>query len=169
MKRTAAARLFWCILALCLCLGCLGVKHSTRVIRENEKPRPVRFESQQAKNLFDAGVNQMKANKESKNLQVSFSWFFWKSQDEKLSDNAVFNDEAMLCDTNGDGVIAVQEAYAYRARVDEKMQLIEAQALARAKEANEAKSLQAKAESPQADKRPVMQNVSTGPVDYSRQ
>lgn len=173
MKRPASSRLLWCIALLCACPGCLGVRHSTHVVRENEKPRPVRFESEQAKNLFDSGVKQMQAHKESSNVQVSFSWFFWKSQDEKLSDNAVFNDEAGLCDANGDGVIGVQEAYAYRARVDEKMQLIEAQALARAKESKSFMDAQAPAQAqikpPEPENRPIMRNVSANGADYSRQ
>jgi hypothetical protein len=149
MNRSARLWSSFCIALLCLCSGCLGVRHSTHVVRENEKPRPVQFESEQAKNLFDAGVNQMKAHKETTNVQVSLSWLGWKSQGDVLSDNAVYNDELLACDTNGDGVIAVNEAFAYRGRVEEKMRLLEAQAQARAKESQELKDrLQAKTDPP---------------------
>jgi len=148
MKRRNRPWSSLCVVLLCLCSGCLGVRHTTRVIRENEQPRPVRFESEQARNLFQAGVNQMKAHKETTNFQLSFSLLGWRSQADVLSDNAVYNDEVLACDANGDGLITVQEAVAYRARVDEKIAALEAKAAeAKAKEAKaaEAKAKEAKA------------------------
>ena len=99
--------------------GCLLVSHSTQVVRENEKLRPVRFESEQAKIAFEASVHQMQAIKESSDPQLlAIPFLFWVSSTRELSDNAIYNDQAALCDLNGDGLITLQEAINYRARVD---------------------------------------------------
>ena len=108
---------------LCVCSGCLfGVRHSTQTVREKEPLRQVRFESEQAKNLFDAAVSELKAHKETTNLQLSFSILGWRSQGDVLWDNAVFNNAVLACDTNGDNLITVQEAYVYRTRVEREDQ-----------------------------------------------
>jgi hypothetical protein len=85
----------------------------------------------------------MKAHKEVSNFQLSFSLLGWRSQADVLSDNAVYNDEILACDANGDGLITVAEAAAYRARVDAKIAALEAKA-------KEAKAAEAKAKDTKA-------------------
>ena len=122
----------WPALAVALLVfgsGCLIMHQSTRVIRENEPLRPMRFESEQARSVFEASVNELKAHKKGPEAQVfaiPFLCFF--SRTTMLSDNALYNDQAVLCDANGDSLITEQEANAYRAQVTEKI------AAARAKE-----------------------------------
>jgi hypothetical protein len=44
----------------------------------------------------------------------------WFSSTNVLSDNAMYNDAVKACDTNGDGLITLREATAYKARVSAK-------------------------------------------------
>lgn len=136
MDRFRWVRLSLCAALVSSCTGCLFVRHSTNMIREGEKQHQVRFDSEQSRNLFEAGAADMKAHKESTNGNVFFIPFLlWNSRMEVLSDNAIYNDQALACDTNGDGVITLAEAEVYRAKVAEKVQLAEAKA-----RQNEAKS-----------------------------
>lgn len=107
-----------CAVLLSISSGCLFVRHSTHVVRESEKPQAVQFESPQAQNMFDSGVAQAKQHKESSNPKVlAVPLVCWYSRADVLSDNAVYNDQILVCDTNGDRVITNQEAYAYSSRV----------------------------------------------------
>jgi hypothetical protein len=106
--------------------GCLFIRHATVPVREHEAVRPVQFESEQAKNVFEGGVTEMKAHKEETNAQVrAVPFLFWYSRVEVPSDNAVFNDQAQICDANGDNIITLEEAAAYRARIAEKAKVAE--------------------------------------------
>ncbi len=122
MCRCGWVPLFACAAILSACSGCLFVRHSTRVIRENEPQRPVRFESEQAQNLFEGPVAELKSQKTGSNPQVFFIPFLcWYSREDVLSDAAVYNDQIAACDTNGDQVISLEEAAAYRAVHDAKI------------------------------------------------
>jgi hypothetical protein len=133
-------RLSWtalCLFAAVLCAssGCLFARHSTNVVREKETPRAVRFESDQARGLFEAQVAELKSHKEATNGKVFFVPFIvWYSRMDVLSDNAIYNDQALACDLNGDGLISVQEAFAYSEKMKEK-----AEQLAKQKAAEESK------------------------------
>ena len=109
--------------------GCLVVHTSTRVLRENEAMRLVRFESEQARSVFESGVREMQAHKKnyhSDALAIPFLCLFARTTE--LLDNAVNNDQVTLCDADGDNVVTEQEAFAYRARVAEKARTDEATA-----------------------------------------
>ena len=102
----------------CWLSGCLFVRHATRVVRDKEKQQPVQFESQRAQEFFVAGVHELQCHKQNLNVEVSavpFLW--WYSHSDELSDNAIYNDQISACDTNGDGVISMQEASTYRGNV----------------------------------------------------
>ena len=119
----------WLKLSLCAMLlsctpGCLFVRQSTHVVREKEPIRSVQFESQQAKTLFEGGAHQMQAMKEHPAPEVlAIPFVCLYSRATELSDNAIYNDQAGICDANGDGFITFQEAATYRAGVDEKVAL----------------------------------------------
>ncbi len=122
--------------------GCLVVHNSTRIVRENEPLRAVRFESEQAQSAFEAGVNEAKAHKKSQQsvaLAVPFLCLFGRSTE--LSDNAVYNDEVVLCDADGDNVITEQEASAYRARLAERRSTEVAQARETVKSGGESETV----------------------------
>ncbi len=93
--------------------------HSTNVVREHEKPQAVRFESEEARDEFEAGLAVVRAHKSGNGLSHMFAVPFicWFSSEDVLSDNAVYNDEVKACDTNGDNLITLREATAYHARV----------------------------------------------------
>jgi hypothetical protein len=98
--------------------GCLFVNHSTKVVRDKEPMQRVAFESPQAQQAFAAGVHDLQAHKQAYNFQVSaMPILWWKSTANELSDNAIYNDQVSVCDTNGDGMISTQEALTYRSVV----------------------------------------------------
>jgi hypothetical protein len=126
MKRISWAWLLLCTVPTVFGSGCLFVRHSTVAVREHEAVRPMQFESEQARNVFEGGVTEMKAHKDESNAQVrAVPFLFWYSRVEVPSDNAVYNDQARICDANGDDCITLEEAAAYRARVAEKAKVAE--------------------------------------------
>ena len=103
---------------LCPFSGCLFVNHSTKVVRDKEPMQRVAFESEQARQYFQAAVHDLQSHKKSYNFQVSaMPVLWWRSSANELSDNAIYNDQISVCDTNGDGVISAQEAMTYRSIV----------------------------------------------------
>ena len=143
MKRCPSIRLALCG-ALLLLSGCLFVQHSTRVVRENERQRQVRFESEQARNLFLAGVTEMQNHKQTSNVKVSaMPFLWWYSRGDVPSDNAIYNDQLRACDTSGDDLITVQEARGYRMMVAEKVKANETRLAEAKSNANDAKTLAA--------------------------
>ena len=110
-----------CAAAFCFNSGCLFVRQTTSVVREKENLRPVQFESEQARQYFEGGVHELQSHKQNFDQQVSAVPFLWLySSNKELSDNAIYNDQISACDTNGDGVISMQEALEYRAKVAEQ-------------------------------------------------
>ena len=115
-------RLSLCAMLLGCASGCLFVTHSTHVVREEEPIRPFRFESEEAKAIFEAGVRQMQAHKDGSSPQfIVIPFLCWYSRVNQLSDNAIYNDQAAVCDGNADSFITLQEAAGYLARVNEKL------------------------------------------------
>lgn len=109
-----------CLGAMLLMLecGCLVVRTTTRVVRENEAMRMVKFESEQARSAFEAGVDEVRAQKKGCDVDAfAIPFLCLLCNTTTISDNAVYNDQAALCDTDGDGLITDQESLAYRARV----------------------------------------------------
>jgi hypothetical protein len=103
--------------------GCLFTRHTTNVVRKDEKPRAVTFESPQAKNLFDGKLVEVRSNLTSMSNPkvVAVPFVLWWSSTEVVSDNGIYNDQVAICDKNGDGVITLDEANIYAAQVDEKI------------------------------------------------
>jgi hypothetical protein len=98
--------------------GCLFVNHSTKVVRDKEPMHRVAFESPQAQQAFVAGVHDLQSHKQAYNFQVSaMPVLWWKSTANELSDNAIYNDQISVCDTDADGMISTQEAVTYRSVV----------------------------------------------------
>jgi len=98
--------------------GCLVVRTTTRVVRENEAMRMVKFESEQARSAFEAGVDEARAQKKGCDVDAfAIPFLCLLCNTTTISDSAVYNDQAALCDTDGDSLITDQESLAYRARV----------------------------------------------------
>jgi hypothetical protein len=84
------------------------------VVRGNERWQPVRFESDEARAAFDARANDKSVRDEShrdNTFAVPFLLFY--RRESVLSDAAWHNDQITACDTNGDGLITLEEALAY--------------------------------------------------------
>lgn len=121
--RRALSAIFLLALAIGPCSGCLFVRHSTRVVRKDEPVRHVEFESPQAQNLFEGGVTQLKPHQDTANPQVvAVPLLFWYSRTDVLGDGAFYNDQILGCDTDGDGLITLAEAEAFRARAGAEAQ-----------------------------------------------
>jgi hypothetical protein len=115
-----------CALLLSCTSGCLFVRHNTRVVREKEALRPIQFESDQARSVFEAGVHELQAHKETSGGDVvAVPLLCWYSHVNELSDNAIYNDQESACDTNGDNIITLEEALPYRAKVTERMAMVD--------------------------------------------
>lgn len=124
MKISAWVSMVCCAVAIASSSGCLFTRHTTTVVRKNEKPRAVTFESPQAKNIFDGKLVEARTN-----LNANFSnprviavpFLLWYSSSEVVSDNGIRNDQLAVCDANGDNVITLDEATIYAARIDEQI------------------------------------------------
>lgn len=100
MKRFPWLALSWWAVPLIVCSAC----QSPRVVRESEMRRAVRFESEQARQVFLARVDaEMSRKTETK------SRFGQNSSAEVLSDSAIYNDQVAACDANRDDFITLEE------------------------------------------------------------
>jgi hypothetical protein len=120
MKRLTILSL--CAASLCCVTGCLFVRHSTSMVRDKEPLLPIRFESDRAKQYFLSGVHDLQSHKEGSDIQIcAVPFLWWYSSASELSDNAIYNDQISVCDSNGDGLITTDEAMAFRAKVTEQL------------------------------------------------
>ena len=99
---------------LCFSSGCLFTHHSTNLVRQDEPPREVQFESLAAQQAFNAKAFDEEARqKAAKTDFVAIPFLLWWSKMHVLSEGAYYNDQVAVCDTDGDGLISVGEALAY--------------------------------------------------------
>lgn len=102
--------------AICLlCLssqGCLAVYSTGSVLRPEEKRLVYKFESEQAWLVFNKAL-RAKANDEGPHITFFIPLLFLSLHQEKYSENAFFNDNAMLCDKDSNRIITGQEAAAF--------------------------------------------------------
>ena len=94
--------------ALSLLPGCLTLFSKTEVIRGDEQPRPVRFENEQAAEIFNKVRKERSDYVGGASFGVPFITVYEK--DRRLSEIAHFNDCVARCDTDQDGVITLVEA-----------------------------------------------------------
>jgi hypothetical protein len=106
----------------CFLNGCLFVHSNTHILREHEKIRVVQFETDQARYAYESGVNELVAHqKPISGGATCIPFICLISNETKLSDSAIYNDQEPVCDTNGDGVISQEEALAYRNRITQQL------------------------------------------------
>jgi hypothetical protein len=130
MNRSPWLSALCCTMLVAFSSGCLITRHTTNVVRKNEKPRAMTFESPQAKNIFDSKLVEARANQNPSLTNprvVAVPFLLWWSSTDVVSDNGIYNDQVALCDANGDGVITLDEATMYAARVDEQIAKREAE------------------------------------------
>jgi hypothetical protein len=155
-------KLLLCAALLCHGSGCLLVRHSTRVVRDNEPIRSMAFESEQAKRVFEAGVHEMQAHRTGYGGDVfALPFICWVSHSNELSDNAIYNDQMAACDANGDNCITLQEAANYRSRVDERIAQMEKAKAAEAKTASTLPEPPKPTEPPDKSAPPALIHVSS--------
>ncbi|MDA7978661.1 MAG: hypothetical protein MPJ50_07820 [Pirellulales bacterium] len=114
------ARTLPLLLALALLIpssGCLLTHASERVIRADEQLYEVGFQSPLAEETFLACVAHPDASEAGKSDSfLGIPFLLALARSERLSNNAIHNDQIILCDTNGDGLITNLEALRYRDR-----------------------------------------------------
>lgn len=97
--------------------GCITLFSKTEVVRDGEPPRPVRYESAEAAEVFHRA---MKAKHDSckGGAYVGVPFVTLYSRDRVLSATARFNDAVARCDTDQDGVITLVEAQIFEKSCD---------------------------------------------------
>lgn len=95
--------------------GCLVTTHRDRVIREDEPPVPVKFESEEGMVQFHAAVNRRGTREARERARSSFNIPFIISSNTRhvLSRPAFFNDQVLVADVNADGTLSDAEVSAY--------------------------------------------------------
>jgi hypothetical protein len=124
MKWSPWLSIVCCSALLAFSSGCLITRHTTNVVRKNEKPRAVVFDSPQTKNIFDGKLVEVKSipNPNFQNPKVvAVPFLLWWSSTDVVSDNGIYNDQIAICDTNGDGTVTMDEANVYAAKIDERI------------------------------------------------
>lgn len=104
--------LFTFILVMAM-TGCT-IFNSTDVVRPSEERMNVKFENENASKLFnDKFRDKMALRTNTMKNDVSIAGVTFYKEQQKLSDNAFWNDEVRRCNTSGDLVISEKEAKAY--------------------------------------------------------
>jgi hypothetical protein len=94
--------------------GCLYSHTSMKTVRENEVRRTVSFESPKAAKAFQERALSQDANDENlAGWTVGIPFVLYLARSKKLSQNAYYNDQLTLADTDDDGLISQSEALAY--------------------------------------------------------
>jgi len=102
------------IVLLCTCSGCLFNCHTTGLIRESEPRQSVVFESAMAQQAFNARAMSEDVSGETlKSCGVAIPFLLSCSRQKKLAPAASYNDQVVLCDTDGDRHITDAEAMTY--------------------------------------------------------
>jgi len=114
-RRLAAAT--GAVALLVLTPGCITLFSKTEVVRDGEQPRPVRFESPEAAELFHRAM-KAKADGCRGGAYVGVPFVTLYSRDRVLSPTARFNDAVARCDTDQDGLITLVEAQIYEKTCD---------------------------------------------------
>jgi hypothetical protein len=87
--------------------GCLTLYHKTEVMRGDEARRPIQFENPQVADKFQQEVKKQDGHVGGSYLGVPFLTVFSRTQ--QLSENALWNECILKCDTNQDGMISEAE------------------------------------------------------------
>src|SRR5205823_5074043 len=102
------------LLALCAalpCCGCLCVYTCEEPLRGDEPKRTVHFQSETAARLFCTTVDlRQKSGREEHTEEFYIPFLTSITRTRKLSEAAFYNDQAAVCDTDGDGMITDAEA-----------------------------------------------------------
>ena len=101
---------------LCPFAGCLFTHASERVLRPEEQLYEVSFQTPLAEEMFMTCVAHPDADSGKSGSFVGIPFLLAWARSERLSKNAIHNDQIVLCDTNGDGLITDLEALRYRDR-----------------------------------------------------
>jgi len=87
------------------------------VVRPDEQPRPVRFESPEAAEVFHRALKR-RSDSESGGADVGLPLLSLCRRNRVLSEAANFNDAVETCDADQDGVITLAEALAFETLQD---------------------------------------------------
>lgn len=91
--------------------GCLLTHSIHSVVRQDEPLRPLMFESERAKKLFEGNVKDAASDDSNEgNASFAIPFIVGLEKSTKLSGNAIRNDVATRMDLNGDRHISDYEA-----------------------------------------------------------
>jgi len=94
--------------------GCLLNRTNRKVVRQDEARQGVQFESNLAQSAFtQAATDESKREAEGDSSGIYIPFLLAWGDETVLSPAAYYNDQIMLCDANGDGLITEAEAWAY--------------------------------------------------------
>ena len=130
MKWSPWLSIVCCTALLAFSSGCLiHPAHDERGAEEREAAGGgVRIAAGEKHLRRQGGRSQNQSESEFSNPQVvAVPFLLWWSSTDVVSDNGIYNDQLAICDTNGDGVITLDEATIYAAKVDEQIAKHEAE------------------------------------------
>lgn len=94
--------------------GCLIVRHNTKLDREAELQKQVVFQNEEAQRLFESrAANPLQRMADGKTNVVAIPFLMWSSTTRMKAEGAYYNDQIVICDTNGDRQITEAEAKKY--------------------------------------------------------
>lgn len=109
-------KILWLLLLIPLLSGCVTFYHKSETVRKDEGRKAVEFENENAATVFHNAVRHSGKNSDkTDNTRVGVPFVTFYSKTSVISENAWYNDQITLCDTNGDGTITESEARVYSA------------------------------------------------------
>jgi hypothetical protein len=112
--------------AACICLlammsvqtGCLVTHVNRKIVRESEPRREVEFETPFAQRTFNQlAFHEKRRNASASTRMVAIPFITMHVHSATPSENAFYNDQIAVCDTDGNGWISDSEAISYHERV----------------------------------------------------
>jgi hypothetical protein len=98
--------------------GCLVTHVNRSIVRANEPRRDMQFESPFAQRTFNQlAFNEKRRNDSVSARMVAIPFLTMHVHTATPSENAFYNDQIAVCDTDGDGFITDSEAMSYHERM----------------------------------------------------
>lgn len=98
--------------------GCLVTHVNRSIVREREPRRDMQFESPFAQRTFNQlAFNEKRRNGSVSARMVAIPFLTMHVHTATPSENAYYNDQIAVCDTDGDGFITDSEAMSYHERM----------------------------------------------------
>ncbi len=107
-------------LAILFCPGCLIMQNKKEYLRRDESVKRVEFESEEAGRLFHKQRKRNRCRTQAGNESLVIPFIIVYNKQTELSSNARYNNEIDKCDSNGNGMITLEEARIYSGESEKK-------------------------------------------------